>query len=74
MSAGAAPMRVLRLNGEPVQTACATLAELLRAQGYDVSRAMACAVNRQFVPRADWAQRALHPGDEIEVVSPVVGG
>ncbi|MGE0072754.1 MAG: sulfur carrier protein ThiS [Thiomonas sp.] len=68
------PMRLLRLNGQPVQTACATLAELLRAQGYDVSHAMACAVNRQFVPRADWAQRALQPGDEIEVVSPVVGG
>lgn len=64
----------LHLNGEALQTASATLAELLGERGYDTTRAMACAVNQHFVPRANWAQHTLQAGDAIEVVSPVVGG
>ncbi|WP_449369693.1 sulfur carrier protein ThiS [Thiomonas sp.] len=64
----------IQLNGEAVQTQSATLAGLLGERGFDVAQAMACAVNRRFVPRGDWAQYALQPGDAIEVVSPVVGG
>jgi sulfur carrier protein len=64
----------LQLNGERLQTASATLADLLTERGYDATRAMACAVNQHFVPRANWAQCTLQPGDQIEVVSPVVGG
>ena len=64
----------LQVNGEPVQTLGATLADLLAERGYDATQALACAVNRHFVPRSLWAQQILQPGDAIEVVSPVVGG
>ncbi|CDW95440.1 MULTISPECIES: sulfur carrier protein ThiS [unclassified Thiomonas] len=64
----------LQINGEPVQTSSATLADLLTERGYDATQALACAVNRHFVPRTLWAQQILQPGDAIEVVSPVVGG
>lgn len=70
------PLAVLRLhlNGEALNTHCATLAELLAERGYDTTRAMACAVNQHFVPRTHWAGLPLSAGDRIEVVSPVVGG
>ena len=64
----------LHVNGEAVQTSSATLADLLTERGYDATQALACAVNRHFVPRTLWAQQILQPGDAIEVVSPVVGG
>ena len=66
--------RRLLLNGDALQTHCITLAELLAERGYDTSTAMACAVNQLFVPRARWASLSLENGDQIEVVSPVVGG
>ncbi len=69
----AAPM-ALQLNGTALQTASATLADLLAERGYDRAQAMACAVNQQFVPRTQWASHRLQPGDRVEVVSPVVGG
>ena len=64
----------VQINGEPVQTSSATLADLLTERGYDATQALACAVNRHFVPRTLWAQQVLQPGEAIEVVSPVVGG
>ena len=64
----------LQLNGQALATHCATLAELLAEQGYDTTRAMACAVNQQFVPRDRWAEKKLQADDHIEVVCPVVGG
>ena len=66
--------RTLTLNGAPLETEAATLADLLAQQGYDTARAMACAVNRQFVPRTRWDALILQAGDAVEVVSPVVGG
>ncbi|MGC9162880.1 MAG: sulfur carrier protein ThiS [Thiomonas sp.] len=73
-SHGERPVFALHLNGQVLQTASATLAELLAERGYDTTRAMACAVNQRFVPRTRWADYRLQPGDSIEVVSPVVGG
>jgi len=66
--------RTLSLNGRRVDTDATTLAELLAAQGYDPAGAHACAVNRQFVPRATWASRPLADGDQVDVVAPVTGG
>lgn len=71
---GATTCFTLQLNGDAVQTASGTLAELLAERGYDTARAMACAVNQNFVPRASWAEHILQSGDTVEVVSPVVGG
>ena len=69
-----APMTEVSMNGRLLQTPAATLAELLRQQGYEAQAAMACAINRQFVPRAQWPLHALQPGDRIDVIAPVTGG
>lgn len=62
------------MNGRALQTPAVTLAELLQQQGYDAQAAMACAINRQFVPRAQWPLQRLQPGDRIDVIAPVTGG
>jgi sulfur carrier protein len=67
-------MTEVSMNGRLLHTPAATLAELLRQQGYEVKAAMACAINRQFVPRAQWPLQMLQPGDRIDVIAPVTGG
>lgn len=67
-------MTEVSMNGRALQTPAATLAELLRLQGYAEQAALACAINREFVPRAQWPSRELHRGDRIDVVAPVTGG
>ena len=62
------------LNGHPVATAAPTLHSLLEQQGYELTAAMACAINRQFVPRPQWPERTLRPGDQIDVITPITGG
>ena len=62
------------LNGRALDTDAPTLADLLRAEGFDLSGAIACAVNRAFVPRSQWVSRPLDDGDQIDVISPVTGG
>ncbi len=62
------------LNGRPVATAAPSLRTLLEQQGYDLAAAMACAINKQFVPRPLWQERALQPGDRIDVITPITGG
>jgi sulfur carrier protein len=62
------------LNGRPVATAATTLRSLLEQQGYDLTAAMACAINKQFVPRPQWPERALQAGDQIDVITPITGG
>ena len=62
------------LNGRSVATAAPTLRSLLEQQGYDLTAAMACAINKQFVPRPLWHERALKAGDQIDVITPITGG
>ena len=62
------------LNGRRVDTAASTLQTLLQQQGYDLAAAMACAVNRTFVPRPQWPRCELRPGDCIDVITPITGG
>jgi sulfur carrier protein len=50
----------------------ATLADALSAFG--ARPPFAVAVNGEFVARGQHAQRALLPGDRIDVVHPVAGG
>ena len=64
----------LSLNGRRVDTDAGTLGDLLAAEGFDPAGAYACAVNRQFVPRAAWCERRLADGDQVDVVAPVTGG
>ena len=64
----------ISLNGHPVATAAPTLQTLLQQQGYDLTAAMACAINKQFVPRPQWHERVLKAGDQIDVITPITGG
>ena len=69
-----ASARPLSFNGQALQTAAPTLQALLIERGYDLRTAMACAVNTDFVPRAQWPQRLLSAHDRIDVVAPITGG
>lgn len=64
----------IRLNGEDYQTGDAetvtALLEQLEARG----RRVAVMVNEEIVKRDRWPERALRPGDEIEVIQMVGGG
>jgi len=64
----------ISLNGQRVDVNAATLQELLQQRGYEPAAAIACAINQQFVPRPQWAERALNAGDRVDVVSPITGG
>ncbi len=51
----------------------ATVAALMDTLGIDPSF-IAVSVNQTFVPRSTYTTRALHEGDEIEILSPRQGG
>jgi len=61
------------LNGRPLETAAATLAELLDEQGY-ATRKVATAVNGDFVRAALRGETRLAAGDTVDVVAPMQGG
>jgi thiamine biosynthesis protein ThiS len=64
----------VRLNGE--QRECRegmTLADLVAELGLGTRR-IAVEVNRDIIPRDEYAHCRLHPGDEIELVHFVGGG
>ena len=50
----------------------ANLAQAL--QKLEARQPFATAVNKQFVPSAQYAQTPLAEGDDIEVIQPVTGG
>jgi sulfur carrier protein len=62
------------VNGEPreVEAGC-SVARLLELLGLD-RRRVAVAVNRDVVPRSAFAERALVPGDRVEILEAVGGG
>jgi sulfur carrier protein len=63
----------LVVNGSDVETAAATLDELVAERGLAGMR-VATARNGDFVPQRARAETALQPGDRIEIVSPRHGG
>ena len=72
-TATAAALIKLRVNGEPVETAAGTLAELVAAQGF-AGMKVATAVNGAFVPARERETTRLAEGDRIEIVSARQGG
>ena len=63
------------LNGDPVDTAAATVRSLLDEQGIDAeARGVAVAVNEAVAPRGAWAETVLAEGDAVEIVKPFRGG
>ena len=68
-------MTRLRINGEEADLDVATVAELLARRGIDPSaRFLAVAVNGAVIRRAEWADRPLVSGDQVEIVRPLQGG
>ena len=62
------------LNGREQDVASgATVADLVAASGLAGKR-VAIEVNREIVPRGDYAARPLAAGDRIEVVHAIGGG
>ena len=65
--------RAILVNGDPLATEAATLADLVAERGLAGAR-VATAHNGDFVPERARAMTALHAGDRIEIVSPRHGG
>ena len=62
------------LNGDEREIdGSATLADLVAVSGLAGKR-VAIEINREIVPRSDYARRALAAGDRIEVVNAIGGG
>lgn len=62
------------LNGREEDVASdATLADLVASSGLAGKR-VAIEVNREIVPRSDYAARPLAAGDRVEVVHAIGGG
>lgn len=65
----------IRVNGAARPWRAGSLAELVREAGRDPAiPGIAIAVNGSIVPRRDWADRAVEPGDDVEIVGAVQGG
>lgn len=65
----------LTVNGAPRGDRPATVRALVEAEGLDPERrGLAVAVNGRVVPRAQWAETELGPGDAVEIVKPFAGG
>jgi sulfur carrier protein len=64
----------IELNGEPYRLPGGqTLGDLVQALGIGTA-AVALAVNREVVPRQQWAGRALLPRDRVDIVRAIGGG
>ena len=63
----------LTINGENQVFSAETLAALVAQLGMKPDR-VAIELNREIVPRDQWAQTPLHDGDRLEVVHFVGGG
>lgn len=66
---------IVELNGRPTRLPEeATLTDAVTASGADRARGVAVALDGEVVPRAEWADRRLTEGQEVEVVRAVQGG
>lgn len=65
-------MRIV-LNGEPCDVTSTCLDQVLLECGYEFP-AVATALNEVIVHKQDRAEAILHPGDRLEIVTPIGGG
>lgn len=64
----------IRVNGEAREVAnVSTLADLVEHLAMKADR-VAVELNREIVPRTNWAATRLNDGDELEIVHFVGGG
>ena len=65
----------IRVNGQEISVAAATIAELLAEQAIEMGqRGIAVALNGSVVQRSAWGETALSPGDRVEIVRAMQGG
>ena len=65
----------IRVNGQDVSVAAATIAELLAEHAVETGqRGIAVALNGSVVQRSAWGETALSPGDRVEIVRAMQGG
>jgi len=64
----------IQLNGSSYQLADAQSLSGLITELNLVQQAIAVAVNRQIVPRAEWATHVLQAADKVDVVRAIGGG
>lgn len=67
----------IKLNGEPRTFEGETIAlpDLLLQTGIGAdTKGVAVAVNWEVVPRAQWAGKIIHEGDDVEVITARQGG
>ncbi|GGI21181.1 MAG: sulfur carrier protein ThiS [Oxalicibacterium faecigallinarum] len=64
----------IELNGAAHQVAADLNVEGLIASLSLAGKAVAVAINREIVPRAQWQQRQLQPADRVDVVRAIGGG
>lgn len=62
------------VNGEPRELPANTTLASLLAELEVPARGTAVEINLEVVPRKDHAERTLHDGDRLEIVSFVGGG
>jgi thiamine biosynthesis protein ThiS len=63
----------LTINGEARVFSATTVGVLVEQLGMKSDR-VAIELNREIVPRDQWAQTPLHDGDQLEIVQFVGGG
>jgi thiamine biosynthesis protein ThiS len=63
----------LTINGEIQSSSAETLGALVEQLGMKPDR-VAIELNREIVPRDQWAKTVLHDGDGLEIVHFVGGG
>lgn len=66
-------IKMVKINGESLDTAGKLLTEYLSEHGYDLKR-VAVEINGEIVPKASYSQTRLNDGDTVEIVSFVGGG
>lgn len=64
----------IELNGQPHQTPANQSVQDLIEQLQLTHQALAVAVNREVLPRAQWSQRRLQANDSLDLVRPIGGG
>jgi len=67
-------MIAIVLNGEPRDVAAGLHVQELIAELALSKQALAVAINREVVPRQQWAQRQLQAQDRVDIVRAIGGG
>ncbi len=64
----------IQLNGEPRELPEGCTAQQLVSDMGLSGRRLAMEVNREIVPRSEYAAHVLHDGDQVEIVHAIGGG